>query len=205
MRYLIGVSCAFLLLIIAPLSNGYSSGINDVNSGCTCHGDGTVSDAAIVTVEGVPLNWSHGESYTVYVNLTGPESSGLNTGGFNLRSSTGTLGSTDMFTQILDGEATHTSEGNDERSWTIQWNAPSKGTVVTFTTHGNAVNGDGIAGSGDHWTKETTSITTSQKAVVVDGPDGFTSGEIATILLGIGFAGVFIITMEQIKSSMDDL
>ena len=195
---------AFILLWIAPLSEGYSGGINDVSPGCTCHGGGAISQDASLSVEGVPVNWSHGESYTIYVNLTGPNSQGVNAGGFNLRASTGTLSPFDGLTQVLDGEATHTPAGNDERNWIVVWHAPSTGSSVTFTSFGNAVNGDGVAGNGDHWTKETVTAATAEAEVTDEHQTVFSAKEKATILFGVGFAAVFIVTMEQVRFAMED-
>lgn len=204
MRTIFVLGGIFLLLIVAPFSNGYSSGISDVKTGCTCHGDGQISDTATVSVEGIPVNWSHGQSYNLFVNLSGPSSTGVNQGGFNLRVSAGTLTSLDDKTQILNDEATHTTKGNDERSWIVQWNAPDSGNIVAISVVGNAVNGNGVAGDGDHWDKKTVHISSSETTEDSIGLDGFSSEQLLTILMSIGFAVILIVTAEQIKYAVDD-
>ena len=53
----------------------------------------------------------------------------------------------------MDGEATQTAFGNDQRSWQITWTAPSENTQdITFTAHGNSVDGDG-QNTDDEWNK----------------------------------------------------
>jgi len=130
-------------------------GISQVSSGCICHA-GVASSDVTVTLDGVPSSYSGGDVANLTVTITGgPEvtNESLNHGGFNLVASAGTLSAPDNTTQIMDGEATHTAFGNDQRSWQITWTAPSENTQdITFTAHGNSVNGNG-ENTGDEWNK----------------------------------------------------
>ena len=204
MRFIVGLCCVFLLLVAVPSCEGYSGGINNVAGGCTCHGEGAISDDSTVTVEGVPVNWSHGQSYTVYVNLSGPMSYGINQGGFNLIASIGTLTTLDEYTQVIDGEATHTPEGNDARSWVLEWTAPSSGSRVTFNVLGNAVDGDGIAGNGDHWAKSSIQLQSAESIGNSENQPSIGAEGLLTIAVSIGFALTIIVTMEQIRYAIED-
>jgi len=204
MRIIAGLCCVFLLLVAVPYSEGYSGGINNVAAGCTCHGEGVISGDSSVSIEGVPVNWSHGQSYDIYVNLSGPTSYGINQGGFNLRASIGTIASLDETTQVIDGEATHTPEGNDARSWMLQWTAPSSGKIVTFNVLGNAVNGDGIAGNGDHWAKNSVQLKSVEPTGNSEPQASISAKGLLTIAVSIGFALTIIVTVEQIRYAIDD-
>jgi len=204
MRLVAALSVLILLIACQPLTEGSSNGITDLNSGCICHGEGVQSSDAEVTMEGLPDNWEIGETYDLFINLTGPESTGINDGGFNLQVSSGTLSSQLNDVQIEDDQATHTSEGNDQRSWVVQWTAPSKDDSTTFNLLANAVNGDGSAGQGDHWVK-TVSIVSSNGTTDSTGDDFFISESgIIAIAIGFGCALVFILTTDRISAELAD-
>ena len=130
------------------------TGISNVQTGCVCH-SGSATEGVVVTLDGVPDNYSAGESFTFTITITGGPAQGVeNYGGFNLVASAGTLAPFDNTSQLMDGEMTHTEFGNDQRTWQVNWTAPADNTRdITFTTHGNAVNGDGSASSDDKWNK----------------------------------------------------
>ena len=154
---------AILLLIGASstTTTAYSTGISgeQVRNGCVCH-SGSASPDVTVTLDGVPSNYSAGDVLNLTVTITGgPAASGDNHGGFNLVASAGTLNPIDNTTQIMDGDATHTDIGNNQRSWQITWTAPSDNAQdITFTAHGNSVNGDATASSDDMWNKVEATI-----------------------------------------------
>ena len=153
---LIGVLVLLLLLgsSITPVS-ARSFGVSGFPLGCVCH-SGSASDEVTVILDGVPSNYSSNDVVNLTITITGgPEinNDSANYGGFNLVVSAGELSIVDNTTQILNGEATHTTFGNNQRSWQVKWTAPSKNHHdVTFTAHGNSVNGDGT-NLDDEWNK----------------------------------------------------
>jgi hypothetical protein len=163
-QILIMVTLIIMLLtcIIFIDVSARSNGMTGVSSsGCTCHGGSPSGDVA-VSLSGYPTEYDPNTEYTLTITITGgPSPSGSNQGGFNLDASAGTLavpsGASDI--QITSGEATHTSAGNDQRSWDIDWTSPGKGTGdVTFTFAGNSVDGDST-NSGDKWNRGTITIS----------------------------------------------
>ncbi len=143
-----------LLMVFVPQFSALPTGISgaSVQNGCTCH-SATVDDSVSLSLEGLPETYVSEESYNLGISLIGgPEASGENHGGFNLRANHGTLIPLDDSVQVIEGATTHTEIGNDQRVWQVQWVAPESDTVwVTFTLLGNAVNGDGTANSEDLW------------------------------------------------------
>ena len=144
-------------------------------------------------MDGVPQSYAAGDEFTLTVTIAGgPDVTieSVNQGGFNLVASGGTLAPTDNTTQIMDGEATHTAEGNDQRSWQVNWTAPSDDSQdITFTAHGNSVNGDGSASSEDHWNKVAVTLDGVPPPSVIDDSDdtpGF--GLALTLLTLVGVA-----------------
>jgi|TARA_B100000315_G_scaffold245550_1_gene271571 hypothetical protein len=143
-------------------SDGISGQI--VDNGCVCHGGGGTNQDISVSLTGLPEgDFEPGEIYNLSLTISGgPDSDGQNQGGFNLKASAGELTSIDGSTQIEDGQLTHTSSGNDQRNWTFQWVAPQSG-AVTFSFHGNSVDGDGSPNSEDLW---------NSNSLTISGPDG---------------------------------
>jgi len=182
------------------------SGISNVQFGCTCHSGSASSDVTIT------LTWMWGDTIipeqpcaddgpkyaanatrTIMVTITGGPNvtnSSVNHGGFNLVASAGTLSAIDNTTQIINGEATHTEFGNDQRSWQVNWTAPSDTSQdITFTAHGNSVNGDGAASSDDKWNREAKGLEgdgCGQRPEIIAQTPGF--GIALTILTLAGVA-----------------
>lgn len=151
-----------LLLLVGSSITQVSArptGISNVQFGCTCH-SGSATEGVVITLDGVPDNYTAGETMTLTITITGgPEAGGENHGGFNLDASAGTLAPFDNTSQLMDGEMTHTEFGNDQRTWQVNWTAPADNTTdITFTAHGNAVNGDGSANSDDKWNKVVVTL-----------------------------------------------
>ena len=152
---LLGLSLFAGAAVVAE-SDGISG--TTVASGCVCHGGGTASDDVTVTLEGLPLEYAAEQTYTLTLTIIGgPAEAGSNSGGFNLDASAGTLLPIDSSTQTESEQLTHTSDGNDVRTWQFTWVAPKFGSV-TFTGYGNAVDGDGVAGAGDTWNSFSTTV-----------------------------------------------
>ncbi len=144
-------------VITFPDASSYSDGISvdDSKNGCVCHSSSPASDLT-VTLSGLPATYDTGVSYNLTVTLFGgPEvtSDSTNQGGFNLKASAGDLSSVDSNTQEMeDSSLTHNSEGNNQRSWEVEWIAPPDDSLsVTFLLRGNAVNGDGEPSEEDYW------------------------------------------------------
>jgi hypothetical protein len=132
---------------------GYSGGRWDrAKTGCECHSltaDLTVS----VDITGLPAEYIPGQSYLLTITVSG--GSAFAKGGFNLEVSSGKLSPNDSNTQvnIPQNQTTHTN--SNQRSWTVNWEAPTSGTGdVTFWVAGNAVDGSGNSG-GDGWNLNT--------------------------------------------------
>ena len=170
MAHLRTATVALTLLLLAALVAGTSTltapvsaketGITGVTSGCFCHSSAAADDVQ-VHIEGLPDDFRAGSTHELTVRIEGgPEvtQNSSNQGGFNLRADAGELSvmAEDGTVQIMDGEATHTAAGNDQREWTVLWTAPNAEYIqVTFTLFGNSVNGDGSPGPEDHWNSTT--------------------------------------------------
>ena len=145
-----------LLVLATPQFAALPGGISgaSVGGGCNCHG-AVPSEDVIVNLDGLPAEFIAGETYLVNISFQGgPEESGENHGGFNLAASRGTFTVIDESVQIIENAATHTESGNDQRSWQVEWNAPSSDKVSShFTLLVNSVNGDGYATSEDEWNR----------------------------------------------------
>ena len=127
--------------------DGYSE------SGCTCHGVNPGVDTS-VTILGIPESFDHGGQYQLIISLDGgpSESAQGHRGGFNLKASAGTLEPTDTSTYITEnGEITHEHSGANQRTWTVNWIAPTSEDPVLFTIAGNVVDGDHQPTDGDDW------------------------------------------------------
>ena len=157
---------------------GFSGGIDEqgaaaggagatlLESGCSCHNPQYTGTVRAV-LEGVPaFHTFNGERAAGPFNLTvrivgGPEPGGSNAGGFHLQvlgEDPGRLevpeGAEDV--QVRNGQATHTSAGNDQRTWTVRWVPPAAGgSDVLFVLTVNAVNGNGAPDPGDAWGRAT--------------------------------------------------
>ena len=141
-----------LLLSMAPLTTGNSGGIYNQGSGCGggyCHGSNT---NAVVSMSGQPASYTPGQSYTLSISVTGGASG--NNGGFSLDVSKGTLSAGIGFAVNVNNaqdSATHSITGSSQRSWSIDWIAPSTGSgVAVLDLAGNAADGNGGNG-GDNW------------------------------------------------------
>ena len=141
-----------LLLSMAPLTTGNSGGIYNQGSGCGggyCHGSNT---NAVVSMSGQPASYTPGQSYTLSISVTGGASG--NNGGFSLDVSKGTLSAGIGFAVNVNNaqdSATHSITGSSQRSWSIDWIAPSAGSgIAVLDLAGNAADGNG-GNSGDNW------------------------------------------------------
>lgn len=192
------VSITVLLLAASALApaSARPTGISDVPNGCVCHSGSPAGDVTVTLLEGFPDTYEDwGDGVTLTVTITGGPNvtnESVNQGGFNLVVDGGTLSPVDNTTQIMDGEATHTQYGNDQRTWQVYWTPPSNEyDDVKFTVHGNSVNGDGIASSDDHWNKvmEISSGMCSVHPCEFDD-DGIPAVGLSGVLVAVGVAGL---------------
>ena len=162
-RRLALISLLAIAMIVVPAVTSLPSGISGVkDTGCNCHGT-EASPSVTASISGLPEAYNASETYTVTVSFTGGPSvdGNANLGGFNLWASAGTLASVDSSAQLWGpSEASHTTEGNDQRSWVLEWTAPDSGSEVKFILHTNSVNGnEGDSGSsGDMWDRAQVTV-----------------------------------------------
>ena len=169
-RKILPISLVLLLLFsLAPLSTGNSNGIHNQGSGCGggyCHGSNT---NAVVSMSGQPSSYTPGQTYTLSISVTGGASG--NNGGFSLEASKGTLSAGIGFAVNVNNaqdSATHSITGSSQRSWSIDWIAPSTGSgIAILDLAGNAVDGNGN-NNGDNW--DTTSFQIPEAGAAPNNP-----------------------------------
>ena len=149
-------SLAMILILLVllgtpPLTEGKSAGKYTQSAGCTCHSQ-SGTPAATVTLTGQPSQYTAGASSTLTVTV----SNGISgtSGGFSLEVDKGSLSTgTGLGVQVNSAQnsATHTSSGNTQRSWTVDWTAPPTGSGdVTLSIAGLTANNDN-GKTGDRW------------------------------------------------------
>jgi hypothetical protein len=180
-----------LTMLLAGMSavQAKPEGISGVSSGCNCH-SGSADASVSVELSGVPSEYVAGQEYNLTVTITGgptANASGNAQGGFNLVASAGTLSSAGTDTQIMSGEATHTEDGNDQRSWTVTWTAPAS-SDVTFTATGNSVDGDGSASSTDLWNQDDATSADPNPKIAAEETPGFSAVLGFAAFIGAGIA-----------------
>ena len=150
-----------LSLLLAPTSLGYNPGLDgglstsSAGSGCICHGSQDAGVVTSMTLIGESSELTAGETYTFEIGFTGgPDATGANSGGFLIDSNSGTFGAPDANVLVDGDEATHSTAGNDQRTWQIEWTADSTETAE-FTLRVNSVNGDESANDDDDWNMAT--------------------------------------------------
>ena len=194
MRFSHFTLCFVVLLVFLPTFPAENAGINSrANNGCICHG---ASDSTTeVILHNLPNNWTANSTYNLSIEIIGESSdnSGENFGGFRLLFSHGELvGGDDV--QSMDDGMTHTSDGNDQRTWDVQWISPEDDRKIAhITLHGNAVNGDGST-TGDAWSSWETDLwgVNATEADVPDKPDAMVFIALGVVIIGLGFAYHFV-------------
>jgi hypothetical protein len=166
-----------VLLGTSPLTEGKPGGKYNQSAGCTCHSQ-SGTPAATVTLTGQPGQYTAGASSTLTVTV----SNGISgtSGGFSLEVDKGSLSTgTGLGVQVNSAQnsATHTSSGNTQRSWTVDWTAPSTGsgdvTLSVAGLTGNSNNGS----SGDRW--DTASYQISEAGAAPN-----TAPSVSSMMLG---------------------
>jgi hypothetical protein len=176
-RALAMVLVLLVLLGSSPLTQGKSAGMQKQSSGCNCHSQ-TGSTAATVAVTGLPSQYTAGATSTLTITVSNGIS-GSN-GGFSLEADKGSLTAPFSFTVTVNNaqdSATHSSSGTSQRSWSVDWTAPSTGSgIATLSVAGltaNNMNGN----SGDRWA--TASYQISEAGAVPN-----TAPSVSNVLLG---------------------
>ncbi|MEC8938598.1 MAG: cbb3-type cytochrome c oxidase subunit I [Candidatus Thermoplasmatota archaeon] len=178
-----------IAMVVSPAVNSLPNGIGyeQVKSGgCNCH-NGVADTGVVVALDGLPEQYNVSETYELTISFSGgPSTDGAaNLGGFNLWASGGEITPVDATVQSRDSsEVTHTEAGNDYRSWTVEWTAPSHGRNVDFLLHVNSVNGDGVQGPEDKWNRLSITVAGSLGAAL-DPADPFTVLATLIIISGI--------------------
>ena len=187
-------SLAMILVLIvllgsSPLTQSKSSGIYDQSVGCTCHSQ-SGTPAANVSLAGQPNQYTAGAISTLTVTV----SNGITgtSGGFSLEVDKGSLSTgsgTGTKVNATQDSATHSSTGNSQRSWNVDWTAPVTGSgIVTLSVAGlTADNNNG--NSGDRWDtasyqiSEVVAVSNSAPSVsnAILGPLGATNSSTLTL------------------------
>jgi hypothetical protein len=145
------------VLLAASPAQPYSAGISGRSSaGCTCHSASANPDTSVVL--SVPSTLSPGATVPVGVSITSAVPiGGINAGGFDLTSTGGKFTASPLVKTWSAIEVGHTTDGNDQRSWSVNWTHSPALCEVDFSVAGNAVNGNGVPDAGDHWNLATAS------------------------------------------------
>jgi hypothetical protein len=158
----------------------YDTGMNGVAQsaqGCDCHSP-TPNDNGVATVQITgPQTVVPGSTNSYTISVTGGPSG--TTGGFDLKSSAGTL-IQGTGSKILSGELTH-SDGT-RRSWNFQWQAPAAATTVNWYAVAQATDGGGP--NGDSWNWYGGAVNTAFRITV--GSVGVEDGALTTVSLTAG-------------------
>jgi cytochrome c oxidase subunit 1 len=191
-------------LMFAPALDARPTGIANVDTGCSCHSGTASNDVSpfltLANGSELPDTYVSGVTYNLAFGFTGGPAEDvvvdrINTGGFNLIASKGTLTPADEFTQLMAGELTHSEVGNDQQSWTVDWAAPASG-KADFRLMVNSVNGDNQASSDDQWASASYSVASlgggGEELPDVNGLTVlFTGMVLVFILLSIAVAYIF--------------
>ena len=149
---------SLLLLSVVPLTEGNSAGKQSQSSGCSCHSQ-SGSTAATVSISGHPASYTPGSTYTLSISATGGVSG--TDGGFSLEASHGSLSTGPTFSVNVNSagtSATHSITGSNQRSWSVDWTAPSAGTgQATLSVAGLTADGS-TNNNGDRWATATYPI-----------------------------------------------
>jgi len=144
------------LILVTEDASSSSNGITGkTETGCTCHSPNRSGDV-VPSIDGLPSSYEVGKVYDLDLSFTGPPPSGSGArAGFNLKVGAGTLISSMSSSVRIDSsgrEATHSSTGNQDETWPVQWKAPDKdeGDIDVILVV-NVVNGDGSPGPADKW------------------------------------------------------
>ncbi len=155
---------AFLPVLAGTLFTSlgsFSSGVTGKStSGCGGSGCHNSSASTLITLTGLPANYTPGTTYALTLNVANAGAS-FTGAGMNLTTSAGIIVAPVPAGMALTGttELNHTATKpmvSGISSFSFNWTAPLSGSV-TFNAAGNAVNGNGMT-SGDGYSTFTTTI-----------------------------------------------
>jgi len=147
-----------------PRSAGISGRSKVGCGGSGCHGTSPSSSATVTLT--APSTIAPGGTTPITVTVSDPNvpTTGINQGGFDLSVTGGQFTVPPFVAQNFSAaEVGHTTAGNNQRSWTVTW---SPATLCHFDLFAasNAVNGDGLQSSLDHWNLASASIALAPTA-----------------------------------------
>ena len=186
---LVAILVLLVLLGSSPLTQGNSSGVYNQSSGCGCHSQ-SGTPAATVTMTGQPTQYTAGATSTLSISVSNGISG--NNGGFSLEVDKGTLSSGIGFAVNVNSaqnSATHSITGSSQRSWSVDWIAPSTGSgIATLSLAGLTANGNS-GNTGDRWATLSYQIPEAGGAPnnapdvsnVLLGPTGATTSSTLTL------------------------
>ena len=149
---LIPVSAFVLLSFSSGRDSSFSGSPGDGGNNCTACHTGTASSSNITITSNIP---DTGYDFNTTYNVTITNSAGSARNGFQVTAErddnngkVGTFVSGGSDTQAVNSgqRITHTSNGNNQSSWTFQWTSPSTD-VGRVTFYGASVSGNGANGS----------------------------------------------------------
>jgi len=137
---------------------GVMGDIPSVDNGCSCHNQ-EQSNSGMWSLNGFPARYEPGILYNLTLAIA---DSGVSdtaepaaSGGFLLRVTNGSFGGGANFWTSDDGNLlSHNADSNNQRNWTIAWNAPEEGAGdAVLTIYFNVVNGENGSDPGDAWSR----------------------------------------------------
>ena len=155
-KVMLFVLIIFLVSMVGYLISSSGGKTGRIQSGCTCHGSLSDGNSEIVLTSSPDIflagGYVAGNTYTLTLTVTaGPPG---NKGGFNLKTTAGSLTNAGNNAKLVGDEVTHSNPS--ARSWSVDWTAPDASIEsVTFYYTGNSVNGD-FSTSGDDPTPTVT-------------------------------------------------
>jgi hypothetical protein len=150
-KFLVAAMVLLVLLGSTPITQGNSNGIHNRSTGCSCHSPSGTT-AATVSLTGHPAQYTAGSTYTLSISVSNGVSG--NGGGFNLEVDKGTLSAGIGFAVNVNpaqDSATHSITGSSQRSWSVDWIAPSSGSGVTALTVAGMTTDSSGNNNGDRW------------------------------------------------------
>ena len=110
----------FFMLAFVPAIQGKENGKHNSSNGCSCH----YASSATPT-HNFPSTYNPGQTYSIQIGISGGVS-GSN-GGFSLEANKGSFSNAGTGVSISGSSVTHAN--SNSRSWSVDWTAPTSGTV----------------------------------------------------------------------------
>jgi len=174
------VTMGLILLVLlgsSPLTQGNSNGKYNQSVGCSCHTQ-SGTPAATVTMTGQPAQYTAGAISTMTITV----SNGISgtTGGFSLEVDKGSLNAGMGFAVNVNSaqdSATHSITGSSQRSWSVDWTAPSTGSGIATLSLAGLTSDNSNGNTGDRW--DTVSYQIPEAGAVPN-----TAPSVSNVMLG---------------------